>query len=510
MSLFTALLLLTVAWLSWRIWKFTILPILRPNDVKYLPYWIPCESFLQIKCYSWISLLNHPREYFGNTRETFVLTVAGQKLYILTSAKRILAVLKDTQIFDNGKPKAFLMRKFGISNNAINMLFEKPSPSLYGREDLQPNHQLDSMVVLSENIIKKQLVPGKVYEKFESAFLSVVEERLRWENVPFSAILSSTETERTVSLFELTRQTLVEATAIGFFGPKIVRIDPAFVENFLYFDDRTQMFLQKLPSPWKSSVEVSIEKLRRTIKTYFELPRDQRSGAAWLVDTLETELTARGVSKGDLAGWFVMLYWAMNTNTWRLGFWVSAYLLFHPDLLAAIREEILPFPEHCTTLASLHSHLANSKHFSSLYHEVLRLVDSPISIRESTRADTSLSPGPLPAKAVLMLAHRQLLMDDTVWGPEVTRFNPERFLHDEKLLRSKSYTPFGGGSLLCPGRFMARGEIMVFIALLIRRFDITVVSRCLPRIDPRSNAGVGILGAKKGDDLVLLLSKLNE
>ncbi len=70
------------------------------------------------------------------------------------------------------------------------------------------------------------------------------------------------------------------------------------------------MFLRKLPSLWKSSVEVGIEKLRRTIKTYFELPKEKRSEAAWLIDTLETELTAREVSSGDLAGWFVMLYWA--------------------------------------------------------------------------------------------------------------------------------------------------------------------------------------------------------
>ena len=99
-------------------------------------------------------------------------------------------------------------------------------------------------------------------------------------------------------------------------------------------------------------------------------------------------------------------------------------------------------------------------------------------------------------------------MDDAAWGPDATRFNPEPFFHDEKLLRSNSYTPFGGGSLLCPGRLMARVEIMVFLALLIRRFDITVVSRYLPRIDPRSNAGVGILGVRKCDDLVSLLSKL--
>lgn len=29
--------------LLWRFWKFTVLPILEPDEPKRLPYWIPCE-----------------------------------------------------------------------------------------------------------------------------------------------------------------------------------------------------------------------------------------------------------------------------------------------------------------------------------------------------------------------------------------------------------------------------------------------------------------------------------
>lgn len=31
------------AWLLWRLWRFTILPMLYPDDPKELPYWIPSE-----------------------------------------------------------------------------------------------------------------------------------------------------------------------------------------------------------------------------------------------------------------------------------------------------------------------------------------------------------------------------------------------------------------------------------------------------------------------------------
>lgn len=30
--------------LLWRLWRFTILPAMRPDEPKELPYWIPCMS----------------------------------------------------------------------------------------------------------------------------------------------------------------------------------------------------------------------------------------------------------------------------------------------------------------------------------------------------------------------------------------------------------------------------------------------------------------------------------
>ena len=37
------LLLVITALLLWRLWTFTILPWLNPNEPKEVPYWIPCK-----------------------------------------------------------------------------------------------------------------------------------------------------------------------------------------------------------------------------------------------------------------------------------------------------------------------------------------------------------------------------------------------------------------------------------------------------------------------------------
>ena len=32
-----------VLYLSWRLWRFTIIPMIRPHDPKEVPYLIPCR-----------------------------------------------------------------------------------------------------------------------------------------------------------------------------------------------------------------------------------------------------------------------------------------------------------------------------------------------------------------------------------------------------------------------------------------------------------------------------------
>jgi cytochrome P450 len=107
-----------------------------------------------------------------------------------------------------------------------------------------------------------------------------------------------------------------------------------------------------------------------------------------------------------------------------------------------------------------------------------------------------------------MLFHRQILTDENAFGADAQQFNPERFLHNTSLIRSKSYSPFGGGPMLCPGRFMARGETLVFLALMIEHFEMEVVKvKPFPRLDTKTGAGFGILGPLEGDDVLVKLAK---
>ncbi|KAH7311258.1 cytochrome P450 [Stachybotrys elegans] len=506
---FFVLAILSVSWTAWRLWRFTLAPMVNKGQVKELPYLVPFLGHGIFFLRDLGGAVKYGREYFGNTRETFSVTVAGQQIYIMTSATNIAATLKSLDTFDYSSLITDIMRKFGISSEAINILHDVPH-SLINKPG-----RVKSLADIGEHSMKQQLNPGPKFDDFEAVLLSEIDARLTWDKLSSKALLSPNTNSpnlKAVSLIELVRQTLVESTAIGFFGTAILQVNPAIVDTFLSFDDRLWMFLYGIPRPWSSGMRAAKEKLHDSVVAYLRLPKDQRPGAAWLASTLETEMSGRGISTRDLAGWLTMIFWSLSTNTWRLCFWVSAYILHDPSLLASIRTEVLPYTSSYSSLSALHTDLSTKCNlFHSVYHETLRLVDSPISIRKITQPVTTAMGESLPPQAFLMLIHRELMLDEKAWGADVRKFNPTRFLRGtagEAMLRSKSYTPFGGGPMLCPGRFMARGEVMVFVALLISRFDTVPHSpeAQFPRLDTTTGYGSGILGPMKGDDIAINLS----
>jgi cytochrome P450 len=61
---------------------------------------------------------------------------------------------------------------------------------------------------------------------------------------------------------------------------------------------------------------------------------------------------------------------------------------------------------------------------------------------------------------------------DPVWGRDVDRFDPDRFLRDRVAARpAHAYKPFGSGVRACIGRQFALHQIALVIGTLIRRYE---------------------------------------
>jgi cytochrome P450 len=189
-----------------------------------------------------------------------------------------------------------------------------------------------------------------------------------------------------------------------------------------------------------------------------------------------------------------------------------AYILHEPALHTILRAEVdlacsegmegLPYRlEHCPRL-------------KAVLLEVLRLTGSTSTIRSVTDT-THVGDKVLRSGTDILIPYRQLHLNESVFGPKPSHFDPNRFLSNKDLSRSPSFKPFGGGSTYCPGRNIAQREILIFIALALHRFDLslTVAKQGLgtrergsvprfPRIDSKKLC-LGIQEPMKGEDVIV-------
>ena len=181
-----------------------------------------------------------------------------------------------------------------------------------------------------------------------------------------------------------------------------------------------------------------------------------------------------------------------------------AYIMHFADLKSTIEAETSPAFERGAS-ADVSSLTANCPHLDSLWFEVLRLTNASSTIRsvlKPTRIGTKiLKPG-----YKVMCPFRQLHFDEAVYGECFDEFDPDRFFRDAKLSRHASYKPFGGGATMCPGRFVARQEVYVFVTLFLHRFESHMgQSRSnFPRFELETPT-TGIISPKGGDDVVVYL-----
>lgn len=200
-------------------------------------------------------------------------------------------------------------------------------------------------------------------------------------------------------------------------------------------------------------------------------------------------------------------YHRINANAYRSAFWTLAYVLQDQSLIAALREEISPVFAQGT--ASLGSRIESCPLLESVYLESLRLSSSSATIRK-VQHNTTIGDFTLRKGTEVIVPYCQLHLDNSVWGPNPTHFNPERFLKNSHLKQSPMFKPFGGGSTYCPGRFLARQEVMTFVAVVLNRFDVTLSpadgasskTQRMPRPDDRTLA-VSLMSPMAGEDLQL-------
>jgi cytochrome P450 len=127
----------------------------------------------------------------------------------------------------------------------------------------------------------------------------------------------------------------------------------------------------------------------------------------------------------------------------------------------------------------------------STWQEVLRITTLTTTNR-CVLADTYIGGQILLNKGgIIQIPTGVFHSDQNIWGSDVNEFDPCRFLPSKQAHDSAAFQPFGGGSTICPGRYLAVTEILGFVSAVILGFEISPAEgeSKLPEKDSRPFAG---------------------
>lgn len=143
---------------------------------------------------------------------------------------------------------------------------------------------------------------------------------------------------------------------------------------------------------------------------------------------------------------------------------------------------------------------------NAFFDEVMRMTNSSSSVR-TVVSDTVIGDSVLRAGMKVLIPYRQLHFNEDIFGDNASKMDPERFLKRKNLRRSPSYKPFGGGSTYCPGRFIARQEVVAFVATVLKRFRVTLVSQSGPPPLEEMKPCLGVMGPTQEGDVMVKIEQ---
>ncbi|KAK3936875.1 cytochrome P450 [Diplogelasinospora grovesii] len=471
-SITIVLIVVSVVWLSWRLWRFTLVPLLlRPDEPKVLPYWIPFIGHTWQFVRNPETLINSGYAYFGSS-QPFALCVAGRRAVVLRDVADVAAVWKNTEA-------ALSFDPFGISRGGLRRVFADPRALIPDEETrakallIRENPRNEGYMNLERDWFRAQLLAPEALARLQRRYRAHLGGSLAWDAVSRNTVYllpSSGTVSVSVSLRLFCRYTVSHCSTLAFFGRGLQRRLPPFLARGSH-----------------AAKDRAMDGL---------VAQEEGDGLEWLFKTMIQELGYLGVAERDVAGIVMIIIWAINNNAHKIAFWILAHLLHGPPAyLAAVRAEISaayspPSPESKgeeeeESRPDLDVLLRACPHLDAIWYEALRLYNATSAVREAV-APCTVGGKQIRVGDQLVAPFRQFHLDQGIFGADAAEFNPDRFLENKNLQRTKGYAPFGGGHTYCPGRLFAQREIYMFIAETLWRFELEVVGeekRRMPQVD---------------------------
>jgi cytochrome P450 len=160
--------------------------------------------------------------------------------------------------------------------------------------------------------------------------------------------------------------------------------------------------------------------------------------------------------------------------------WAIYMLCLNPDVQTRLRAEIrekLPSVDEDTEITS--QIIDHMPYLNAVCNEVLRYYPPvPLTLRDAGN-DTSIAGHYVPKGTRVMLIPWAINKQESLWGPDARKFNPERWMPSEKNLQSANggapsnfaMLTFLHGPRSCIGQAFAKAEFACLLASWVGRFE---------------------------------------
>lgn len=469
------------------------------KEPPMLPYCIPVIGHTLAFLKNSEEVLTFGKRYFENKRNPFSLNLGGSTIYAIFHPHDVASV------FNAGPTLSFdmflqnIMEEFGSTRLATQRVLQVPNNQTH--RPLQPK----SVSQLAHDFQIEQ-TSGDQLKRLCQHIVSFFQDNILLEGLKkhtSPSFFVDYDGEQCISLKNWTAEVFIHAGQNAYFGDQLLRIDPELPQVLMRMDELSWQVFYRYPRFLRPELNRLTGRLRESLEKYFRLPSSQRQSYAWFTQSLEREYRRVGLDEKDVAAQMLFLYWGINTNVSKVGYWIIAHMVFDQSLVDIVREETAPaFSEDGSIDVE---YLAKScPRLNGIWLEALRLSASSTALRYITE-DRWLGGYLLRKGRALMVSARQLHNDEAAFGVDAHEFKPERFLNSPHLQRSPSFRPFGGGKTLCPGRHLAKWMVFSFVATVFRRYDVGLAK---PQSFPRYQECKPAIGIISGcDDLILKLKE---
>ncbi|GMH15934.1 hypothetical protein Nepgr_017775 [Nepenthes gracilis] len=221
---------------------------------------------------------------------------------------------------------------------------------------------------------------------------------------------------------------------------------------------------------WRLDGEIE-RLLTRLIDRRRQAAGDRRRSSEERPRDLLERLMEEGLRGDEIVEECKSFFFAGKHTTSSLLTWTTVLLAMHPQWQQLARDEVLRV---CGARdIPTKDDVANLKTLGMIVYESLRLYPPTVAMIRRSKNDVELGRIKIPKGTEILIPILAVHHDSTVWGSDVSEFNPARFT--QGIARTSkhptAFMPFGLGARQCIGQNLAVLQVKMTVAMILQRFS---------------------------------------